>query len=241
MTLQTAEVIAFPVGISRKAFARQRNDAREVKREAKAAERAQARPTTAINSDLRKERKDVWRAAEAATRYWRARLEFEDAVSWAQLYDAPEGRSHPDVDTADRKTIVASWRAALVRQLLTAAWDANSVIWKQTTFAKGQYKHTDANPKKIERAIAEDQAWLAAHPTKRTGNREACAKRRAFKEAMRQRVREIAASRDLSDEVIRPVLKLKHEEIGRFCKTYGVNPEWLLEGIEPIFKAWPTS
>lgn len=98
-----------------------------------------------------------------------------------------------------------------------------------------------ANPKQIERAIAADGAWLAAHPTKRTGNREECAKRRAFKEAMRQRVREIAATRDLSDEDIKPVLRLKHEEIGRFCKTYDVNPEWLLEGIEPIFKPWPTA
>jgi hypothetical protein len=208
---------------------------------ARKAERAANRSATAINSDLRKERKDVWRAAEAATRYWRARLEFEDAVSWAQMYDAPEGHSHPDVDTADRNTIVASWRAALGRQILTRAWDANSVKWKQDTFAKGQHKRTDVNPKKIERSIADDLAWLAAHPTKRTGNVEACAERRAFKEAMRQRVREIAASRDLSDEVIRPVLKLKHEEVGRFCQTHGVNLGWLLEGVGPIFKAWPTS
>jgi hypothetical protein len=118
-------------------------------------------------------------------------------------------------------------------------------IWKQTTFAKGQHKHTDANPKQIERAIADDEAWLAAHPTKRTGNVEACAKRRAqtrtFKEAMRQRIREIAASLNLSDVQIGPALKLKHEAIGCFCQTHSVNIGWLLEGIEPIFKAWPTS
>ena len=100
---------------------------------------------------------------------------------------------------------------------------------------------TDVKPEKIERAIADDEAWLAAHPTKRTGNVEACAKRRAFKEAMRQRIKEVAATRDLADEVIRPVLKLKHQEIGRFCQTHSVNIGWLLEGIGPIFKPWPTS
>jgi hypothetical protein len=58
---------------------------------------------------------------------------------------------------------------------------------------------------------------------------------------MRQRIKEIAASRDLSDEEIRPVLRLKHEAIGHFCQTHGVNPGWLLEGVGPVFKAWPTS
>jgi hypothetical protein len=35
---------------------------------------------------------------------------------------------------------------------------------------------------------------------------------------MRQRIRDIAASRDLSDEEIKPVLRLKHEEIGDFTE-----------------------
>ena len=58
---------------------------------------------------------------------------------------------------------------------------------------------------------------------------------------MRQRVREIAALRNLSDEDIKPVLRLKHETIGCFCEAHGVNFGWLLEGIEPMFKAWPAS
>jgi hypothetical protein len=102
-------------------------------------------------------------------------------------------------------------------------------------------KCLNVNPKKIERAIADDLAWLAAHPTKRTGNSEACAKRRAFNEAMRQRIRDVAASRDLSDEEIRPVLRLKHHEIAKFTEKHGVNLEWLLEGEGRIFKSGPTS
>jgi hypothetical protein len=92
------------------------------------------------------------------------------------------------------------------------------------------------NPKKIERAIADDLAWLAANPTRRS-NGEAMARSRVFKVAMRQRIREVAASRNLSDEEITPVLKLKHEAIGGFCELQGVNIGWLLEGVGPVFKS----
>lgn len=58
---------------------------------------------------------------------------------------------------------------------------------------------------------------------------------------MRQRIREVAASHNLSDEDIKPVLRLKHQEVGRFCETHRVNIGRLLERVGPIFKAWPTS
>ena len=93
-------------------------------------------------------------------------------------------------------------------------------------------------PERIERAIADDLAILAAHPV-RQSNSEAMAHRREFKEAMRQRIRDIAASRDLSDEEIRPVLKLKHHEIANFTEKHGVNIEWLLEGKGRIFERDP--
>jgi hypothetical protein len=65
------------------------------------------------------------------------------------------------------------------------------------------------------------------------------ARRREFKEAMRQRIREVAASRGLSDEQIEPVLRLKHEEVGNFTEKHGVNLAWLLEGRGRIFKTDP--
>ena len=40
----------------------------------------------------------------------------------------------------------------------------------------------------------------------------------------------------LSDQEIKPVLKLKHQEIARFSLMYGVNIGWLLEGKGPIVK-----
>jgi hypothetical protein len=52
---------------------------------------------------------------------------------------------------------------------------------------------------------------------------------------MRQRLREIAASRDLSDEEIKPALSLKHHEIADFSEKHGVSLDWLLEGKGRIF------
>jgi hypothetical protein len=77
------------------------------------------------------------------------------------------------------------------------------------------------NQKKIERAIADDLAWLAANPTRRS-NSEGMAR------SLRQRIREVAASRNLSDEEI---------TIGGFCELQGVNIGWLLEGVGPVFKS----
>ena len=128
-----------------------------------------------------------------------------------------------------------------MRQLLTPAPDANSVKWKQTTLAserKGYYA-LDVKPERIECAIAEDVAFLAAHPTKRRSNSEAMARSREFKEAMRQRIRELAASRDLPDDEIKSVLRLKHQEIGAFAIKHSVSLAWLLEGAGPIFKKYP--
>jgi len=52
---------------------------------------------------------------------------------------------------------------------------------------------------------------------------------------MRRRIRDIAASRDLSEKQITPALTLKHQAIAQFSHDYGVNLEWLLEGKGPIF------
>src|SRR5271155_1153609 len=56
---------------------------------------------------------------------------------------------------------------------------------------------------------------------------------------MRRRIRDVAASRDLSDEQIKPALTLKHQEIARFSEQHGVSIEWLLEGKGRIFKKDP--
>jgi hypothetical protein len=220
-----SNIIEFPSIVSRTAHARKRQamPATEVILD----DQLKAGSATAGNGRLRKERHEVWRMAEAATRYWRVRLDFEDAVSWAQRMEIPEGGFHPAVDPDYRRPMVGKYRAALVKQLLTPAWDVASVKWKQMALASGQHRYADVKSERIERAIADDLAFLAAHPVRRS-NSEAMAHRREFGDAVRQRIRDIAASRDLSDEEIRPVLKLKHHEIAEFTEKHGVNLEGVL-------------
>jgi hypothetical protein len=190
------------------------------------------------NKRLRDRRLTSWRRADALVNYWRARLGMEGAISRAQSHGLPEGDAHPPYNPDDRWTILGKWRIALMQQLLTPAPDKAAVIWKKAKLAAGQHEHTDVKASRIERAIAEDEAFLAAHPARRN-NSEATARRREFKEAMRRRIREIAASRDLSDEEIKPALTLKHHEIGRFSQQHGVNLAWLLEGKGRIFEKDP--
>jgi hypothetical protein len=54
-----------------------------------------------------------------------------------------------------------------------------------------------------------------------------------------QCIRDVAASRDLSDEEIKPALTLKHQEIARFSEQHGVNIGWLLEGRGRVFMKDP--
>jgi hypothetical protein len=160
-----------------------------------------------------------------------------------ELADAKVGPAHLDIPSmADPgETVETSHWMDVERAIPREQFpdlNAASVKWKQAALAAGKHEHTDVKSERIERAIADDLAFLAAHPTRRS-NSEAMARSREFKEAMRQRIRDIAASRDLSDEEIRPVLKLKHHEIANFTEKHGVNLEWLLEGKGRIFKKDP--
>ena len=76
-------------------------------------------------------------------------------------------------------------------------------------------------------------------PVRQTKSPEATARSRAFKEAMRQRIREVAAARQIPDDEIKPTLRLKHQEIDRFCEAHGVNLAWLIEGVGEMLKRSP--
>jgi hypothetical protein len=116
-----------------------------------------------------------------------------------------------------------------VKQLLTPAWDTASVKWKQMALARGQHHYTGVKSERIERAIADDLAFLATHPVRRS-NSEAIARRREFKDTVRQRIKDVAEALDISVEDIRPALTLKHQEIGKFGEEHGVSLDWLLAG-----------
>ena len=125
---------------------------------------SEALSITAKNGRLRSQRREAWRLADAVTSYWRRRLDFDSAVSLVQQWGAPEGNFHPDVEHSSRIPMVRRYREALVKQLLTPAPDNAAVNWKQAALARGQHHHIDVGSELIERAIADDVAWLAAHP-----------------------------------------------------------------------------
>jgi hypothetical protein len=55
-----------------------------------------------------------------------------------------------------------------MKQLLTPAPDAAAIRLKKTTHAKNQHIYTNTTPHAIERAIADDEAFIAAHPTRQS-------------------------------------------------------------------------
>jgi hypothetical protein len=125
-------------------------------------------------------------------------------------------------------------------------------LWYRTEMAfvelnKVDHEHTPSEQDTIRKGVeaaqtlAKEMARAAERilPQQRRSNSEAMTHRREFKEAMRRRIRDIAASRDLSDEEIKPALTLKHHEIAEFTEKHGVNLEWLLEGKGRIFKKDP--
>ena len=87
------------------------------------------------------------------------------------MMEMPEAAYHPVVDSKDHVPMVIRYREALVRQLLTPAPDANSGKWKQAALAGGKHRYTDVKPERIERAIADDLAFLAAHPVRQSNRK----------------------------------------------------------------------
>jgi hypothetical protein len=118
---------------------------------------------TAKNGRLRSARRDAWRKADATTNYWRALLDFTDAVSRAKDHDVKEARAHTETSHEGRWSILDSFRAALGRQLLTPAPDMATVNWKRHQLSK---TYIGTKKELVEKAIADDITFLAAHPTR---------------------------------------------------------------------------
>jgi hypothetical protein len=139
----------------------------ETPRERRIRERqeAPALTETGRNSRLRIARREAWREAEADTRYWQAKMDFGHACEMAQRHGVQDSFSY---NLPDHGKAVREWREALMRQLLTPAPDTGSINWKRKAFAQNQHRFTDTKPERIERAIADDEAFLAAHPVRQS-------------------------------------------------------------------------
>jgi hypothetical protein len=46
-----------------------------------------------------------------------------------------------------------------------------AVAWKKASLASGQHQYTDVKTERVERAIADDLAFLAAHPVRQSNRR----------------------------------------------------------------------
>jgi hypothetical protein len=123
---------------------------------------------TCRNARLRQRRRAAWRAADAARIYWRARWKLDGAIATAQNNGIAEGSNHPVHHWSTSNEMLGNYRAAIAKQLVLGAPDIAAVAWKKAALKAGDHEYTDVTTQRAERAIAEDTAWLAAHPTKRT-------------------------------------------------------------------------
>lgn len=144
---------------------------------------------TGRNEQLRRKRRDVWHRMSTKLDYWTAWRKLHSEINRA--FDcgfldeldcpAPLIKMHDFekpylLDNEIRHSI----QAAEIELLLTPAPDVAAIQWKRKTFAKSWYQCEDADAvflrkhfrdkpppfRDIERAIADDEAWLMAHPAR---------------------------------------------------------------------------
>ena len=122
---------------------------------------------TAKNGRLREDRKEAWRKADAVMDYWLVSMKMEAAISYVQRFDVPEGKLHPVREPEHHGTLVNKYRLAWCFLMLTPAPTQREITWKQAQLKAENYKYTGLPPERIEQAIADDIAFLKAHPTRR--------------------------------------------------------------------------
>ena len=157
----TAEIVAFPRAVTPQTRKLVR---KIIRQEMKAAEMPLTE--TAKNQRLRRERWEVWRRANAITKYWLRRLEFIDAISIVErLGFSDKTLQRQDTSHKARWQILESYCEAERKQILTPAPDTAAVNWKRSCM--GRCSQIDLSKEHIEKVIAADMAFLSEHPTRR--------------------------------------------------------------------------
>jgi hypothetical protein len=123
---------------------------------------------TCRNKRLREQRKIPWRKAEVTTKYWRARMDWCDALASAQVVGIKEAAGDKGDHRADRDLSLQKWRDAIGAQMLTPAPDVGAITWKRGQMRDHQWRWSRVTDKQVERALAADIAWLEQHPTKKS-------------------------------------------------------------------------
>jgi hypothetical protein len=134
---------------------------------AEAIEAPERLTTTCLNQRLRLGRREKWWAARRLTHFRQALMEWVSALQCAQRNDVQGANLYPSAeDEWHRCDFVSQWRAALVQQMLTPAPTVEAVNWKRAQLKAENWSYFDVKPEKLQRAIDDDIAWLAAHPTR---------------------------------------------------------------------------
>lgn len=69
----------------------------------------------------------------------------------------------PPAADENRFSLLDAWREAVVKQLLTPAPNVAAVAWKRAKFSGRDFRYLPVKPERVERIIADDKAFLAAH------------------------------------------------------------------------------
>jgi hypothetical protein len=121
-------------------------------------------PLIAGNERLRAKRAEAWSKAEATTHYWEARRNFHLAIYVGQQRGMIEARrDHPKVEVSFEVSAMAKIDEAITAQLLTPAPTVAAVNWKRQKLKRG---YLALKIERVERAIADDLAFLDAHPAR---------------------------------------------------------------------------
>jgi hypothetical protein len=121
---------------------------------------------TAKNSRIRIVRRDAWWHADRVADYWRTRLDWHGALETAQRYGIADSASFPLAENENRFGLVDKWREAVAKQLLTPAPDLGAITWKRAKLKSRDLPYLPIKKERVERAIADDVAFLEAHPTR---------------------------------------------------------------------------
>jgi len=127
--------------------------------------------TTCKNSRLRQARGKAWNRASQTTSYWRARLDWHRELYSAQEWGLADSGSFPPAADENRYSLVERWREAVVKQLLTPAPNVAAVAWKRAKHSGRDFSYLPVEPERVERVIADDEAFLAAHPVRQSNRR----------------------------------------------------------------------
>jgi hypothetical protein len=125
-------------------------------------------PATEIakSSRIRITRRDAWWHADRVADYWRGRLDWHHGLEIAQQYGIADSASFPSAENENRSALVDKWRVAVAKKLLTPAPDLGAITWKRAKLKSSDLPYLPVKKERVERAIADDVAFLEAHPTR---------------------------------------------------------------------------